>query len=192
MAYINFVSNVSHINPNRRGQIQVLPFFPTSPNGMTPLQSEQIMGNRAEWWSIDRKTVEVCQHPPGSRCRIEIPCIPEGDDITNPTGDPNQGPLIYGKQYWDEWHSSVKFGQEFEIDAGGIPGITDYWHEPSGPAGQDDQDSFFCILEGGTVRWERNRIVDINSAGGCRYEYTLRFSVLLVRTQDQLDFQEVY
>jgi len=188
MAYINFVSRVDHINPLRNGIQQVLPFFPSSPSGMSRLQNEQIMGARAEWWSIDRKTVEVCQWPVGSRCRIEVPCIPEGDNITNPNGFPSQGPVIYGTQFWDEWHSSVKFGQEFEIDAGGIPGITDYWHEPSGPAGQDDQDSFFCILEGGTVRWTRTEIRDYAAENNCRYEYTIAFSVLLVRSEDQIDF----
>lgn len=188
MAYINFFSEVDHINPNRNGSDQVIPFFPESPEGMNRLQSEQIMGNRTEHWSIDRKTVEVCQYPPGSRCNIVVPCIPQGDTITNPNGIPSRGPVIYGTQYWDEWHSSVKFGQEFEIDAGGIPGITDYWHDPVGPAGQDDQDSFFCILENGQVRWTRNRIVDNDSPGGCTYEYSLSFSVLLVRSEDQFDF----
>ena len=183
MASVNFISNARHIDPSRVGMPQVLPFQPLSPNGMTVLQSDQNMGNRAEWWSMDQKTVEVCQYPPRSQTQIIVPCIPEGDIITSVGGA--DGYQIYGKRYWDEWHSSVKFGQEFEIDASDIAGIEDYWHDPAGPAGSDREKSFFAILANGVVNWSRRRIL-IQSM--CAYEYQLTFTVSLVRSPDQFDF----
>lgn len=183
MAFINFTSLVPFIDPTRRGLRQSIEFYPISPNGFTVLQSDQINGNRAEWWSMDQKTVEVCQHPFRSEAKIIIPCIPEEKEIT---GTGANEIVIYGKPFYDEWHQSVQFGEEFEIDATGIPGIIDYWHDPAGTAGDYSEPSFFCILKSGTVNWERiQREKDFKHV----YEYTLSFTISLVRTLDQYDFE---
>jgi len=176
MALITFDSTNRHIDPNRVGTEQTIEFYPLSPNGFDILQSAQIMGNRSEWWSMDQQTVEVCQYEPRSEAQIIVPCIPEDRLISGADGN---GVLIYGKRYWDEWHSSVKFGQQFNIDATDIPGIVDYWHQ-DGASG--DEYDFECILKDGVVNWERRALAN------CVYEYTLTFTVSLVRTLDQDNF----
>lgn len=179
MALINFTSTNQHVDISRVGQDQTIEFYPLSPNGFTFLQSDQQMGNRSEWWSIDQRTVEVCQYDPRSEVNVIVPCIPE--DRTRSGIDDNSPVIIYGKRYWDEWHSSVKFGQEFNVDATGIPGIVDYWHNTETGEPHDQYD-FECILKGGTVSWESKRLAN------CSYEFTLSFTLSLVRSPDQDSF----
>lgn len=181
MARIIFPSKVPFIDPARIGTEQQIEFYPLSPGGFTVLQSGRTDGNRSEHWSMDRSVVEVCQHTKGEIIQIEIPCIPSGRLIT---GTGANEVLTVGKTYWDEFHKSVENGEEFIIDATGIPDAVQYFYTDSTTgSNQYDTFQFLGILQNGDMEWERVQRWE----NGCRvYDYTLRFGFHVLRQRTQV------
>lgn len=183
MPTLTFPCNVPFIDEARVGQTIQLPFYPIAPDGFNPLQTNRVGGNRSEWWSVDGKTVEICQHPKRSEIQVSVPCIPTGLQI-NGTGANEI--TVYSKRYWDEWHASVEFGQEFICNASDIEDTVDYWHNIGSNPATYERAEFSCILKDGDVDWKRV----IRYADNCRfYEWTLNFTLQVVRAATQVNYE---